>query len=425
MKKILILIPLTLLSANLFAQNDLGDTYYSQKDYEKALVAYMPQAEQGDAYAQNKVGECYREMVNYEKAVEYFKLSSKQGFALGQRNLGYCYDYSLGVSHEPREAVSLYENAYKQGCLEAYADYAYMLVNSEGGVRDQEEKGVAIFKEGIAKNDPACMSGLGSCFKYGRTSLPKNEVMALRWFLKAANMGDPVGQYQVGLCHFKGTAGLEANDKEAAKWFQMSAEQGNRTGQNYLATYYYNHEQYPLAFDWFLKSAKRCDPNSQMMVGVMYAYGQGVVKNVDSAGYWFEKSARQEYKKGYDWYEWYDNIKTVIERAEEGYTDYQIQLAEYYLEGNWMVPKDKVKALEWLEMAALAGDTHACRILGDNYSGRDKKYGLPINLQNALRWFKLGGSKDGEWKIYCQSSYETLSKNGLPKTPTEKKYDER
>lgn len=75
---------------------------------------------------------------------------------------------------------------------------------------------------------------------------------------KSAEQGDAEAQYRLGLAYSMGY-GVEKNDVEAVKWFLKSAEQGNAQAQNILGVCYAIgrgvERNYEVAVRWFLKSA--------------------------------------------------------------------------------------------------------------------------------------------------------------------------
>lgn len=86
----------------------------------------------------------------------------------------------------------------------------------------------------------------------------KEEIEILR---ADALAGDPEAQVELGYAYINGDGELNHNAKEAFKWFELAARQGNINGQSSLA--------------------------------MCYREGWGVVKDINKAKEWFEKSAIQ------------------------------------------------------------------------------------------------------------------------------------
>jgi hypothetical protein len=126
----------------------------------------------------------------------------------------------------------------------------------------------------------------------------------------------------------------------------------------------YTKGNYIQAFNIFYTLAKEDDEKAQYNVGLMYAQGLGVQKDMSKAVKWYEKSATQgnafaqynlaqyyhyqgstdthAYAKAKYWYE-----KCVKNEVKESYNN----LGALYLEGLG-VPKDEVKAFELFKQGA-------------------------------------------------------------------------
>ena len=109
-------------------------------------------------------------------------------------------------------------------------------------------------------------------------------------------------QYQLGLCYANGENGISQDWGKAILWFTKAAEQGNSEAQQSLGMYCHQ-------------------------LGLCYAKGDGVSKNMDKAIDCFEKAAKQ------------------------GYAPSQYRLGLSFMDG-WDIPKNPKKAKHWLKEAA-------------------------------------------------------------------------
>jgi len=92
---------------------------------------------------------------------------------------------------------------------------------------------------------------------YGRgEGLPKNDVKALEWLLKAANAGAADAQYVVGL-HYERGRGTPVDLEAARNWYQRAAEQGNASAACNLGLLYSRDERFdelwPQAAFWLTR----------------------------------------------------------------------------------------------------------------------------------------------------------------------------
>jgi TPR repeat protein len=119
----------------------------------------------------------------------------------------------------------------------------------------------------------------------------------------------------------------------------------------------------------YITALKECTPLAehgnavaQLLLGRMYLMGQGVTRDNDQAGKWFEASATQgnadaqfmlgsmyllpqkDVSKGVNW---------LRLSADQGNQDAQYVLGKAYLHGLPSLPRDAVQAELWLSLAAL------------------------------------------------------------------------
>jgi len=133
----------------------------------------------------------------------------------------------------------------------------------------------------------------------------------------------------------------------------------------------YNKGGYIKALNTFYNMAKEGDPKAQYNVGLIYANGRGVQKDMEQARKWYEKAAKQDngpaqynlgqiyhaagendphgYEKARYWYE-----KAVEAGVMQAYNN----LGALYLEGKG-VKKDQQKAFELFQEGAKMGDASA------------------------------------------------------------------
>jgi hypothetical protein len=134
----------------------------------------------------------------------------------------------------------------------------------------------------------------------------------------------------------------------------------------------YQSKEYTTAFNEWLPLAQQGIPEAQYNLGLMYAAGQGVPKDLAQAASWYRKAAEQRF-----------------ENAE-----YNLGLLYFTGQG---VPQDFQAAEKWLRNAAETGDTNAAVSLGDlesdethNYAEAKEWYKKACDQGNAKAEFGLG-----------------------------------
>ena len=120
-----------------------------------------------------------------------------------------------------------------------------------------------------------------------------------------------------------------------------------------------------LAAQLFRRLAEQGYPQSQYVLGTMYANGQGVSKDYQEAMKWFRKA------------------------AEQGLVDVQYKLGMVYQFGN-NVPQDFQEAMKWYRKAAEQGHAEAQYYLGMLYSN---ERGISKDHVRSYMWYTLAIAK--------------------------------
>ncbi len=169
------------------------------------------------------------------------------------------------------------------------------------------------------------------------TDVPKDEVLAFKWFLKAAEQGDVASQYEVGTMYEEGI-GMQKDLALAMKFYQLAAEQGFAKAQYAVAEAYWWGKgvktDSALAEKWARKAADQGDGEAMDLLGGM-SDAPGMR---DKARYWYKRA------------------------AEAGNLDVQVRLAMFYM-GGMGGPQDKREAIKWYRKAASRGDKDAIEAL--------------------------------------------------------------
>lgn len=99
----------------------------------------------------------------------------------------------------------------------------------------------------------------------------------------------PAAKYNIGRAYFQGVGVEKQSDEEAERWWLDAADDGNPKGsikaQTMLGMFYSRPESLDLkrSFFWHSEACGNGSLESQGALGVMYMFGLGVNKNVESA----------------------------------------------------------------------------------------------------------------------------------------------
>lgn len=278
------------------------------------------------------------------------------------------------------------------------------------------------------QGNPQCQQELGSRYFTG-TDIDFNDSLAFKWFLLAAEQGLPVAEYQVGQYYRHGW-GVQQNDSLATIWYSRSSEQGyapawaalhpdtmelinddktsDPIGQVGLNT---NKRE---AVNGYRILAEQNHPIAQYNLGVCYATGRGVQKNIDSALVWMKRAAEmgqveaQLYIALNYLYRQFDflqknNIQPdSIDKIALHYLRMavaqksplaQFTLAKCYAE--WRgVEKNESSSVEWYEKAATQGYLPAQYNLAVCY---EEGRGVKKNMKQALYWYQKAADQGDPW----------------------------
>ena len=141
----------------------------------------------------------------------------------------------------------------------------------------------------------------------------ENNVVAAKWFRKAADQGDPVAENEIGIM-FRVGDGVPRDKEEAVRWYAKAAKQGSPQAMFNLGACYYNGDgvasnEYS-AYAWFLLAqeagdavandavkrssatmSKRETADAFAHIGEMYDKGDDLPRSQERALLWLHKAA--------------------------------------------------------------------------------------------------------------------------------------
>lgn len=125
---------------------------------------------------------------------------------------------------------------------------------------------------------------------------PYDPVMALKWFLAAAEQGDADAQFEAAQLIEKGIM-KDDSAPTAIDLLTQAAEQGHVLAQYWLGLQYDQglavEADFPTAFQWFSKAAEQGLADAQLSVANMYERGEGVELDHQKAMHFYKQAAMQ------------------------------------------------------------------------------------------------------------------------------------
>jgi len=178
------------------------------------------------------------------------------------------------------------------------------------------------------------------------------------------------------------------NDKDfyrAERILLPLAQGGYRKAQFMLGVLYESasNDRYK-AVHWYLRAAEQGDANAQHSIGLAYARGLGVKKNVPKAIKWWQAA------------------------GFKGNSDSQYNLGIIYATGSKGVKQDYIKAKHWWLMAASSGDALAQYNLGAMYA--NGVAGQQSYCEAARWWLKSQSNGFNQANIALKNLQNRLNK---------------
>lgn len=231
--------------------------------------------------------------------------------------------------------------------------------------------------------------------------------------LENANSGNPVAQHLVGYMYMSGT-GVRKSMRTAVKWFTRSAEQGIPESQYVLGLIYASGSRPDMeaSKDWLVKAAEQGYENAQIHLGDFYF---GVKSDLDASAEWYARaaergSAEAKFKLGRlllfpgdDSRQDNDRGLALLKEAsdsgdgEASFTLYGMYLTGHILEAN------KFLAYRMLRRSAEQNHPAGLHLMGvmymtgDDYVGKNEKaaveyFGRALDEGNELVLPELGSA---------------------------------
>lgn len=149
---------------------------------------------------------------------------------------------------------------------------------------------------------------LGEFYERG-IGVKRNFNKAIKYYKKAADSGNQDAQYYLGACYFRiGEAyrtgnGVLENHEKALNYFKKSAKLGNDSAMYEIGCIFYLElKDIEKAFEWFEKAAD--NHHAWLILGKMYACGEGTEPNIDKASEYFCNHSNLDYS--------YDFVKEAL-----------------------------------------------------------------------------------------------------------------
>ena len=255
-------------------------------DEKTKVELLLKAAEKGNAFAQFNLGNFYFMNKEPEKAAEFYRLAMLADHPNAGLMFGICCLQGIGIKKDLAAAQKAFEVDIAKGNADAMNFCAVMLCR-----QGKFEEGIALLEKAADLNHAAALNNLGILYRNGNT--PEERQKAFRYFNRSANLGWTAGRRNLIMAYITG-CGTAVNYK-AARRFALNLAQGNDSAAMFILGMMdlcgYGADANPAsAFNWYLKSAKLGHVPAMIQVAEMLRAGNGVKADPTAADQWLQKA---------------------------------------------------------------------------------------------------------------------------------------
>lgn len=376
-----VIAPDTILSASWFARAAANGDTVSQR----ALGLYAAAGYPGAA-------------VDSAAALKWLTAAAEQGDAEAQYRLSILYNGEGDIPADDELALRWKTAAALQG--HPYAQYQL----GEYYSRQKNYEEASKWFTSAAELSPSLIKyAVAQKYYTGKDGIARDFTKAFELFLQVAqtaaatdanNPDNSEYYYTVGNLYLS-AQGTRQNYAEALKWFIRAADLGAGQAAYRIGEMYMNGQgvrrNLQAAIEWFAKAHDNYDKDAAYTIAQIYARGEGLKLNMDEAQKWFVAAVKSGNEDALQWFE--DNPDKVSMRwiAELEWTlmvherdRENLSLVQNLIYS--MAEKGNAEALQRVFALGGSGDVRACYTLGRMYLTGEA---LPQNYINAWAWAHL------------------------------------
>lgn len=281
----------------------------------------------------------------------FFKRAAKEGDKLARISLP-CEKEKMGKDKWKEERDKI---------LKEKDPFAYFMTGMEALQEEKEKEARKYFEEGAKLGFWAAMDQLGMLLWKEKGE----EKKAYDWFLKAAAIGWKEAIFHLGECYEQGI-GVPKDLDKAVQVYKHAADNGSGEAAGILGRLYDEGRGVPenpkIAFKYYAKAASLGFYEAEKNIGDAYFYGRGAEKD----------HARAE---------------LLYHRAFEHGSLGAAAMISVLLGENG----DKEEAFQWMETAALGGNSDGMTGLGEYYL---QGFGTKADPEKGIHWLKMAADQN-------------------------------
>lgn len=311
---------------------------------------------------------------NDEEAFKWMLKSAYQGYTNAQVALGDLYDWGMGVKEDKKEAAKWYEKAAANGSTIALRKMA-----SFSSLYDKDfKKSIDYCLKAYTLGDTQTAYWIGREYE-SANEINENYLEAYKWYKKAAEESDCFEAYvKIGDFYRLGKY-VEIDFEEAIRWYRKAIKSFRMTHKNETSI------AYEKLYDFKKLGYENAMTDNEIIEHL-----------IETAEYTVDARTKLQeyYNKGFNIGEKSRMMFELLEKAENGDKNAQIEYGHRYIINRSRDDSIRTKALNWYLDDASKGNKEAQFLLAFLYAG--DKYG-----QERMYWLKKSANQN-----YHQAQYE-------------------
>lgn len=205
-------------------------------------------AEAGNRMSQNSLGDYYYNQREYVKALNWYRKAADQGFPEAFYNIGICYEMGFGVAKNVNTAKSWFKKAAEKGHQRALDKLKtkHKTEQVKTSFQSRHFEATSVRKDSSEETQVQQSNGRTDAnyqLKKGDECYDKWEFnQALNWYRKAAARGNAEAEYKIGYLYKKGL-GVQPDNKTAKYWFELAKQHGYKNFSSEASTNTSHHSE--------------------------------------------------------------------------------------------------------------------------------------------------------------------------------------
>lgn len=302
-------------AGDIVAMRDMADIYADEDSpvFDPPVAArwYAAAAERGDETARFALAELAIQSASspadQQLAVDSLREGARNGYVRAQLRLADVYERGKLIAVDPVEASRWYAIAANVLGLQAAAgdtraqiDLARLHLAGKG-VRRDPARAISLLEQANRQGRLSATIALAKLYRNGAQGVPKDVSQAVYWRDQASQRNHASSAYELGKWFMRGD-GVQIDPLRSRNYFQQAAHLGEERSYVYLGEIlggkFDDLTDYEQAADWYRRAGDIGDGKAQFKLAELHERGHLQVSDPARALALYEVSARNGYQRG-------------------------------------------------------------------------------------------------------------------------------